>query len=170
MSDTTTTAAPAAEPTTDPTAATADEATQGDPAELGDGGKKALDAERTARKAAEKTNAELQKQLDEINRANESVLERAQREAKEAQEAAAKATADALRFRVAAKHGITDEDADLFLTGTDEATLLRQAARLAERTPTSPLPDPTQGGKGGTAPALNSNALEQALKTKLGIS
>ncbi|WP_377324742.1 hypothetical protein ACFJIY_07625 [Pimelobacter simplex] len=168
MSDTT--AAPAAEPTTDPTAATTDPTAQGDPAELGDGGKKALDAERTARKAAEKATADLQKQLDEINRANETAIEKAQREAKEAQEVAAKATTDALRFRVAAKHGISDDDADLFLTGSDEATLARQAARLVERTPTSPLPDPTQGGKGGTAPALNSNALEQALKNKLGIS
>lgn len=167
MSDTTT--APATEPTTDP-AATETEPTQGDPADLGDAGKKALDAERSARKAAEKATADLQKQLDEINRASESALERAQREAKEAQESAAKATADALRFRVAAKHGISDEDADLFLTGTDEANLARQAARLVERTPTSPLPDPTQGGKGGSAPALNSNALEQALKNKLGIS
>lgn len=166
MSDTT--AAPATEPTTDP-AATSTETQQGDPAELGQSGKKALDAERTARKAAEKATADLQRQLDEINRANESALERAQREAKEAQESAAKATADALRFRVAAKHGISDEDADLFLTGTDEATLVRQAARLVERTPTSPLPDPSQGGK-GTSPALNSDALEQALKNKLGIA
>lgn len=161
MSDTT--AAPATEPTTDPT-------TQGDPAELGDGGKKALDAERTARKAAEKATADLQKQLDEINRANESALERAQREAKEAQEALPVSVAAA--FKEAAKKfgGISDEDADLFLTGTDPDTLAKQAARLVERTPTSPLPDPTQGGKGGSAPALNSNALEQALKTKLGIS
>ena len=173
MSETTTSApaattTPAAATTPDPPAATTDP-TQGEPAELGEGGKKALDAERAARKAAEKAAADLQKQLDEINRANESALERAQREAKEAQEAAAKATADALRFRVAAKHGISSEDADLFLTGTDEATLERQAARLVERTPTSPLPDPTQGGQ-GTPPALNSNALEQALKSKLGIA
>jgi hypothetical protein len=34
---------------------------------------------------------------------------------------------------VQAKHGIDDEDADLFLTGSDEATLTRQAERLAGR-------------------------------------
>jgi hypothetical protein len=160
----------ATEPATEPTEPTGTEEPQGDPAaDLGDAGKKALDAERAARKAAEKAAADLQKQLDEIGRANESALERAQREAKEAQEAAAKASADALRFRVAAKHGISEEDADLFLTGADEATLERQAARLAERTPTSPLPDPTQGGKGGNSTALNSDGLEEALKSKLGI-
>lgn len=161
---------PATEPVAEPTEPTeTPETAQGDPADLGDAGKKALDAERAARKAAEKATADLQKQLDEINRANESALERAQREAKEAQEAAAKATADALRFRVAAKYGISSEDADLFLTGADEATLERQAARLVERTPTSPLPDPTQGGKTGTSTALNSDGLEDALKSKLGI-
>jgi hypothetical protein len=123
---------------------------QGDPASepLGEGGKKALDAERNARKAAEKAAADLKAQLDQINQANESAVEKAQREAKEAQEAAAKATADALRFRVAAKHGLSDEDADLFLTGTDAETLERQAAALVARTPSSPKPDPSQGAKG----------------------
>src|SRR5690348_10395586 len=95
------------------------EQTQGDPVDeaLGEGGKKALDAERNARKAAEKAAADLKAQLDKINQANESAVEKAQREAKEAMEAAAKATADATRFRVAAKYGLNDEDADLFLTG-----------------------------------------------------
>lgn len=45
----------------------------------------------------------------------------------------AKATADALRLRVAAKHQISDEDADMFLTATDEETLNAQAKRLSER-------------------------------------
>lgn len=38
---------------------------------------------------------------------------------------------DALAARVAAKHKISPEDADLFLTGADEETLNTQAARLA---------------------------------------
>lgn len=122
--------------------------------QLGEGGKKALDAERAARKAAEKSAADLKAQLDKINQANESAVERAQREANEARAAADKATADALRFRVASKHGISEEDADLFLTGTDADTLERQAARLVERTPTTsaaPRPDLTQGGRGKPA-------------------
>ena len=44
-----------------------------------------------------------------------------------------KANREALRRRVQAAHGISDEDADLFLTGTDEDTLAAQAKRLAER-------------------------------------
>jgi hypothetical protein len=40
---------------------------------------------------------------------------------------------EALRRRVQAAHGINDEDADLFLTGTDEESLTKQAQRLAAR-------------------------------------
>lgn len=40
---------------------------------------------------------------------------------------------EALRSRIQAKHGISDEDAALFLTGADEEALTAQAARLAER-------------------------------------
>lgn len=43
------------------------------------------------------------------------------------------AEARALRSDIAAKHGITPEDRDLFLTGTDEQTLTAQAQRLAQR-------------------------------------
>ncbi len=39
----------------------------------------------------------------------------------------------ALRSRVQAKYGISDEDAELFLLGTDEDTLTAQAKRLADR-------------------------------------
>lgn len=124
---------------------------QGDPDEpLGEGGKKALEAERTARAAAEKQAAALQKQIDEAKAAQLSDLERAQKAAADAQAVAEKATAEALRYRIAAKHAISDEDAELFLTGMDEATVERQAARLVERTPstpTTPKPDLSQGGK-----------------------
>lgn len=40
---------------------------------------------------------------------------------------------EALRRRVQAAHQIADEDADLFLTGSDEETLTAQAKRLADR-------------------------------------
>ena len=43
------------------------------------------------------------------------------------------ANREALRRRVQAAHGISDEDADLFLTGTDEESLTAQAKRLAAR-------------------------------------
>ena len=108
---------------------------QGDPvdAPLGEGGKKALEAERTARATAEKAAAELQAKLDEIEKANLSEVERAKREAEEARAELVKAKGEALRARIQAKHGISDEDADLFLTGSDQATLAKQAERLASK-------------------------------------
>lgn len=154
-----------------PAEAVAVEVKQGEPADtdesLGEGGKKALKAEREARTAAERQAAELKAKLDQIEAANMSDLERAQKEAKDAQEDAAKARTDALRFRIATQHGISEEDADLFLVGTDAETLTKQATRLKERTPTSPKPDPTQGSQ-TAALALNSDGLTEALARAVG--
>lgn len=136
---------------------------------LGEGGKKALAAERDARKAAEKSAAELTARLREIEAAQMSDLERAQSAAKEYEAAAAKASAEALRWRIAARHGISDDDAETFLTGTDEDTLTRQAERLAALStaaPATPKPDRSQGAKGTTQPASTADqfaaAIEQA--------
>lgn len=71
--------------------------------------------------------------LDEIEEANKSETQKLA-EAKAALERdLEKAKAEAMRLRIAAKFGISDEDADLFLTATDEATLTKQAERLAQR-------------------------------------
>lgn len=52
--------------------------------------------------------------------------------------------AELLKARVQARHGIGDDDARLFLTGADEATLTEQAEALAARTrPRGPVV-PTQ--------------------------
>ena len=45
----------------------------------------------------------------------------------------AKMQRDNLAARIAARHGISPEDAALFLTGSDEATITAQAERLAAR-------------------------------------
>lgn len=151
------------------------EATEAD-APLGEGSKRALDAERQARRAAEAANRDLQARIDEIERAKLSDLERAQKEAQEAREVAAKAAADAARWRIAASHGINDADAETFLTGSDEVTLAKQAARLVELRATStapavaPRPDLTQGGSGSETLPLNGDGLEAALRAKLGIN
>lgn len=52
---------------------------------------------------------------------------------REVEQRAADAETKALRSDIAAEHGITAQDRDLFLTGTDEETLTAQAKRLAER-------------------------------------
>jgi hypothetical protein len=163
------------EATSEPTQApeqNATGATPNDVAELGDPGKRAIAAEREARKAAEKQAEAFRAQLDEIKKSQMSDLEKAQAAAQELQAEAAKARSEALRWRIAAKHGISDEDAETFLTGADEATLTRQAERLAALAttagPATPKPDRTQGGSGAPH-ALNSDGLEEALRSKLGI-
>lgn len=51
----------------------------------------------------------------------------------------ADAQRETLLRRVQASHGVSDEDAALFLTGEDEKTLNAQAKRLAERSPSGPI-------------------------------
>jgi len=145
------------------------EAPQGDPAVLGDGGKKALEAERTARKAAEKSVAEVTARLKQLETANLSDLERAQREATEAKDALVALTKQALRDRVALTKGVPADLAE-FLSGDTEDEMAAKADVLLARlkAPTGPIPDPSQGSHGAPL-ALNSDGLEQALRTKLGI-
>lgn len=71
--------------------------------------------------------------LDEIEQANKSEVEKAMDRAAAAERERDAERANALRLRIAAKHGISDEDADLFLTGGDEQSLTKQAERLASR-------------------------------------
>lgn len=164
----------------DPTAAPAateqgETAGQGEPADkpLGPNGEKALKAERVAREAAEKSAAELKAQLDQIEAANLSELEKAQKQSKEFQEQAATAATEALRWRTAAKFGISDEDAETFLTGSDEATITRQAERLAEfqkvqqGTPAGPRPDLSQGSKGEPKSTDPADAFAKAFEGRI---
>lgn len=118
-----------------------------DPPELGDAGKKAIDAMKAERDEAKRLAAQAQAELAKINQANETALEKAQREAQEAAEGAKTATVAAFREAAVKFGGISTEDAELFLTGTDVETLAKQAARLADRTSNTPKPDLSQGGK-----------------------
>lgn len=153
----------------DPTDTTTTE-TQGDPAGLGDGGKKALEAERAARKAAEKSANDALARLKLIESAQLSDLERAQREATEAKDALATLTRQALRDRVALTKGVPADLAD-FLSGDTEDEIAAKADVLLARlnAPTTPRPDLSQAA-GGAPLALNSDGLERALREKLGIN
>lgn len=71
--------------------------------------------------------------LDQIEQANLSELDKANGRANSAESERNKAVAEALRLRIAVTHGISLDDADLFLTGTDEETLTAQAKRLSDR-------------------------------------
>lgn len=73
--------------------------------------------------------------LDEIENANRTEAEKAQARIAELESELTGVRGEFTRTRIASEHGITDpEDIALFLTGSDEATLTKQAQRLAGRT------------------------------------
>jgi membrane protein involved in colicin uptake len=113
-----------------------------------------------------KANADAAKRLEQIEEANQSEAEKAAKRLAQAEQDATAARAEALRFRIATRHGISDEDADTFLTGTDEDTLMRQAQRLvALAKPGTPAPDPSQGSRGQAA---DPDDMNQRLRAALG--
>lgn len=71
--------------------------------------------------------------LDEIEEANKSEAQKLSDAKTVAERERDEARTEALRLRIATKHGISDEDADLFLTGSDQESLTKQAERLAQR-------------------------------------
>ena len=149
MSDTATTD-PAPEATTEPATDTAPATTP--PADdLGDAGKKALAAERAAKRAAEKQVAELAAKVKEFEDASKSEAEKAAARAEAAEKALAEMTAKALRLQVVTEVGVPADLAE-FLTGSDEESLRAQAEKLmaataASKAPRAPQPDPSQGAK-----------------------
>lgn len=116
---------------------------------------KALAAQKDEIKALKARTA----RLDEIEKEQMTDAERAAEELAEAKAEASTARAELLRYRTAAAHGITDaKDIELFLTGTDEETLERQAEALAAKAAASagtrtPKPDPNQGRSGDRPPS-----------------
>ncbi len=104
-----------------------------------------------------KSGADAIKRLADIEAANQTETEKVAARLAQAEKDAADARRDALRFKIAAKHQIGDDDADLFLTGSDEETLTRQAERLAARNeeagkPRPPRPDQNQGRPASPGP------------------
>lgn len=116
---------------------------------LGEGGKKALDAERSARKIAEDKVAAYEKEKADAAKASLSDIERANAEAAERAQEATDAKTELARYKVAAKYKITDaDDLELLATAPDEAAMERLAVRLAkDATPGTPKPDPSGGAR-----------------------
>ncbi len=118
---------------------------------LGDGGKKALAAERSARRAAEKAAAEALARVKEFEDQGKTELERLTEQIAQADARAKQAESEALRLRVAADTGLPS-DLQEFLTGDSEEQLRERAAKLMAATnaasePRRPAPDPSQGAK-----------------------
>lgn len=119
--------------------------------ELGDGGEKALKAERAARKAAEKARREAEARVQQYEDAQKT---EAQRTA-ERIEALEKDAAKALRYEAAEKAQISlslaqrlkGSTLDELLADAEELkSLVGSAAPVTPAPPSTPKPDPRQGG------------------------
>lgn len=106
---------------------------EGEPKTFDEAYVKKLREENAKHRTEAKANAEAAKRLAEIEEANKTEAQKSADALAAAQRDAEAARAEALRYKVASKFQIGDEDADLFLTGTDEETLTKQAERLTER-------------------------------------
>lgn len=112
---------------------------------------KAMSRETEKKATANKAAAD---ELAQIKDAQKSVEQRQAEELARFREEAVQARTESLRWRIAATHGISAEDAELFLTGRDEDTMTAQATRLAAKLAT-PAPKPelkpdlSQGPRGG---------------------
>ena len=121
--------------------------------DLGDGGKKALDAERRARRQAEKAATDAAARIKEYEDRDKTESQKLTEQLAALKAEAATARAEALRLRVAAELGLPG-DLHEFLTGDDEESVRAKAQKLMAATaaatgPRSPAPDPTQGAKQG---------------------
>lgn len=73
-------------------------------------------------------------ELDGIKQANQTEAQKAEARIAALETELAEMSRSSTRLKIATEHGITDaDDIALFLTGTDEETLTRQAKRLSER-------------------------------------
>lgn len=132
---------------------------------LGDGGKAALEAERKARREADKQLKALQARIQEFEDRDKSEAERLLARAEKAEKDAANLAAAIAKRDIAAKFGITDaDDISLFLTGTDEETLTKQAERLAARSTQAPPPAaPSAAGQGNVGKPIGAGDLDQQI-------
>lgn len=96
-----------------------------------------------------KDNKDAADRLTQLEDAQKSELERAQEAAELAQRELADVKAEATRFRIAAKYGISEEDQEVFLTASDEEGLERQASKLSEKITAKQTNDPEKAPRAG---------------------
>ena len=131
------------------------------PADLGDGGQKAIVAEREARKAAEKQLRDLQRSLKEYEDRDKSELQKALERADDAEKRASTAEFNAMRNKVAAAKGVPASS----LTGSTEDELMASADDLIAwrdqnaKPAAAPKRSPASGGglKSGATGTENTN-------------
>ena len=175
-------------PDTDPTPTEPTEP-QGDPSDLGEGGKKALAAERNRAAAAEKQNKLLEAQIAALQTAasqqteglakalglkpEESDVTRLAEQVGQLQKQFTETQRQNVVLTAATEHGISDpEDLQLLADAKDEDAIRRLAARIAKgneggTSPTKPKPDLTQGRASGPAARTPGDEFADFLKRQL---
>lgn len=118
---------------------------------LGEGGIKALQAERDARAKAEKDLSDAQARLQEIEDAKLSDIQKAQKDASDAAERVSALESANARLTALAKYPVAEEYQDL-VTGSDAASYEASAKRVSEllalaQAPGTPKPDPSGGAR-----------------------
>lgn len=131
-----------------------------DPPPDDDGLKKALNSERQLRAAAEK-------KLKAFEDAQKSDLEKAQERAEAAERRAAELERSVLRARVAAKHDLPAELAEL-LQGEDEATVEEHAKRLAALVAPPADMGGRRGGSVGGSGGSSADDMNAQIRAKAG--
>lgn len=112
-------------------AAEAEAAAKAADEKLGEGGIKALKAEREAREAAEKRAADAEAKIQAAEDAKLSDIQRAQKERDDAAAENAKLKATNARLAALAEYPVPKDYQDL-VTGTDEASYLASAKKISE--------------------------------------
>lgn len=164
MADETPTTPPATGETTPPATPPAAPTEQKPEDTLGDAGKRALDAEREARKAAEKAAREAQAKVKQYEDAGKSELEKAQTTAADAAKDAETARGELARLRAALKAGLDPELADR-LKGSTPDELAADAASLAEKFGKAATGSATPPGSfdGGAQPPTPKKSLSEQI-------
>lgn len=138
---------------------------------LGEGGKKALEAERKRASEAERSAKELQSQIDAINDAKLTETQRLEKQLSELQANYQASQIESARNRVIATEGVPANLAD-FVVGDSEEALQASARSLlsaiAEASkPGTPAPDPSQGASGGPVGGSTASQFESFFNSKI---
>lgn len=126
----------------------------------------AMRAEMRKQEQRAKENKAAADRLAELEEQDKTELQKALDRAESAEKERDEAVLKAMRLSIASAHNISAEDADLFLNGSDEETLTKQAEALAKRTAPKPPESPGQGIGGDGAGSRS--AAESWAKSLLG--
>ena len=156
------------EPPAPPDDAAGTGGSSGDPADLGDAGKRALHAERTARAEAERRAAAAEAEVEKYRKATETEAERQARELDDAKKNAEQAAGLVARYEAAETAGLPLSMAKRLIGATPEelaADAAQLAQTLAAQPSGTPRADPSQGA-GNTGSGRTTSVAEAMAELK----